>query len=137
MKKHLSSLLCISLLLIITGCNDKKEEVKYWSFESNCETVNEIGCTYKVEDEKVVFESDWITLTNYNDAYEMTVVLTDSEGESLTFEIQPGGVIGSREIKQGVEYSVEVFTNAPEGQKVNLFIFDADETPMDIIKTKM
>ena len=134
MEKYLSLLLCIGLLLVINGCGDKNEEIKYWSFESNCETVNEVGCTYKVEDEKVVFESDWITLTNYNDAYEMTVVLTDSEGESLTFEIQPGGVIGSSEIKQGVEYSVEVFTNAPEGQKVNLFIFDADETPEDIIR---
>ena len=135
MNEYLGLLLCLSLLLAVAGCDDKKEEVKYWSFESNCETVNEVGCTYKVEDEKVVFESNWITLTNYNDAYEMTVVLTDSEGESLTFEIQPGGVIGSSEIKQDVEYSVEVFTNAPEGQKVNLFIFDADETPEDIIRS--
>lgn len=134
MNKYLGLLICTSLLLVITGCNDKDKEVKYWSFDSDCETVDEVGCTYKVEDEKVVFESNWITLTNYNEAYEMTAVLTDSEGENLTFEIPSGGVVGSSEIKQGIEYSVEVFTNAPKGQKVNLLVIDADETPEDIIR---
>lgn len=128
MRKWLSFILIMILVLSLTSCSDSKQsnEIKSWDCTVTCtEKSKDDAYIITYSDEKIVSNSGMLTLQNRND-FAIVVHLLSAGNKEITLDIEAGGVCVFHQAEIETVYTVGIHADVDIGTEINLVVYDGE-----------